>query len=178
MKVKRADSGFAGTESDFSGIVNYIHKVNEYQKEHDQKLSSLWKIPDTPKAKSKLRDTFVKSKADFELPWLKSLREKIDAALSRYFLLMTRKVGPVEAAAVATPVYDALRSKERTLDAQLAELRKPKLPELSLDALAIVKNAMGPGNRLLVTAYNVSIHQHDIQTLRPGTWLNDEVILY
>ena len=50
-----------------------------------------------------------------------------------------------------------------------------KKPTLSAEAENKVTELLRAGPEMVVSAFNVDIKRHDIQTLKPGAWLNDEV---
>ena len=77
---------------------------------------------------------------------------------------------------------EALKKKT---SGQLEKLQKEsekqkssEFPDLSNDALSIVKNVLGPGNpdEVFVSGFNAEITRSDLSTLRDATWLNDEVV--
>jgi len=50
-------------------------------------------------------------------------------------------------------------------------------PELERHALDAVKHAFSKhGPRTVIEGFNVKMQKHDIQTLKDGQWLNDEII--
>ena len=77
---------------------------------------------------------------------------------------------------------EALKKKKaEQLEKSRKELEKQKsleFPDLSNDALSIVKNVLGPGNpgEVFVSGFNAEITRSDLSTLRDTTWLNDEVV--
>ena len=77
---------------------------------------------------------------------------------------------------------EALKKKKADqLEKLKKEFEKQKLlefPDLSNDALSLVKNVLGPGNpgEVFVSGFNAEITRSDLSTLRDATWLNDEVV--
>ncbi|KAJ3032135.1 UNVERIFIED_CONTAM: SUMO1 sentrin specific peptidase 1 [Siphonaria sp. JEL0065] len=69
---------------------------------------------------------------------------------------------------------------EKTERLRLEEIakaaKKDSFPELSDTVQNIVDKAFGNGPNIVVQGFKVDLTRDDIRTLRPGTWLNDEVI--
>ncbi|KAJ1524450.1 hypothetical protein ONE63_010947 [Megalurothrips usitatus] len=64
-----------------------------------------------------------------------------------------------------------------TEEFQEPEEEEPKLPELTDEMQAEIDKALSaPQNAVLSTGFSLSIKGSDMRTLRPLTWLNDEVI--
>ena len=90
----------------------------------------------------------------------------------------------VEAAVEAAAVKSATVKEEVTLDSS-EEVKPPgkrayTLPTLTTAEAEIVDEALGTGNpnEILAELRNIPISRLDMTTLRPGQWLNDEVINY
>ena len=88
----------------------------------------------------------------------------------------------VEAAVEAAAVKSATVKEEVTLDSS-EEVKPPgkrayTLPTLTTAEAEIVDEALGTGNpnEILAELRNIPISRLDMTTLRPGQWLNDEVI--
>ena len=64
------------------------------------------------------------------------------------------------------------------LQKEFEKQKSSEFPDLSNDALSIVKNVLGPGNpaEVFVSGFNAEITRSDLSTLRDATWLNDEVV--
>jgi len=78
----------------------------------------------------------------------------------------------------------AKRAQERQLES-LEQLRKEKeerkkdeFVSLTNDQLNVIKGALGRGNpnEKFASGFNADITRNDLHTLKPSTWLNDEVV--
>ncbi|KAG0099261.1 hypothetical protein BGZ93_008502 [Podila epicladia] len=77
------------------------------------------------------------------------------------------------------PGYQGIVAEHERIDRELSEEFEPKqeqLMPLSKDEVKKVQTALSDGHGQVVEGFNVSIMKKDIHTLRPGEWLNDEVI--
>jgi Ulp1 family protease len=113
--------------------------------------------------------------------WLTKLQNKIKFSSSRS--LLDFPVAPIQ-----TPFYENLMKEEVERDRKVKEIvekgSKKTLPIHALDALPELSQKdrdnykrlmnMGPGE--VCYSFKVHLQHSDIQTLKPGTWLNDEVI--
>ncbi|KAJ1721355.1 hypothetical protein LPJ53_004108 [Coemansia erecta] len=95
--------------------------------------------------------------------WIGRLRKMIEDTLT---------VSPV--ARIETPAYDRILKDEDIFDARLRDARTEAALRLPSDADAVIKKALGPG--FATELNNTPVGTHDMSTLKPGTWLNDEVI--
>ncbi|KAF9315517.1 SUMO1 sentrin specific peptidase 1 [Podila horticola] len=77
------------------------------------------------------------------------------------------------------PGYHGIVAEHERIERELSEELEPKqeqLMPLSKDEVKKVQTALSDGYGQVVEGFNVSIMKKDIHTLRPGEWLNDEVI--
>ncbi|KAF9425292.1 SUMO1 sentrin specific peptidase 1 [Podila epigama] len=103
-----------------------------------------------------------------EPTWLQNLRN-----------LLAKNLPTVAEIKKDVPNYNDIVSEHERIDQELSvqlgssqELMKPLTKEQEKQ----VQNALSDGYGQVVEGFNVSIMKKDIHTLRPGEWLNDEVI--
>ncbi|KAJ3135410.1 SUMO1 sentrin specific peptidase 1 [Physocladia obscura] len=100
--------------------------------------------------------------------------------------LESRKIKPATPLKFQDSVFLERLNKELELqDQKLAELRlkdtakKDSFPSLSGEAEEVVNKALNPRQNPsipVVSGFNVDLMPHDLKTLSPATWLNDEII--
>lgn len=69
------------------------------------------------------------------------------------------------------------RKAELALERERVRLMQP-FPPFTADEERLVSSALGPGyeGETLVSGFNVDLKRSDVRRLRPGQWLNDEII--
>ncbi|KAJ1643703.1 hypothetical protein LPJ64_004554 [Coemansia asiatica] len=101
--------------------------------------------------------------------WIAQLRKKIEQSLQV----------TVPAKSVATPAYDLICKDEGELERRIERERQKKSTtriSLPADADSVISSAFKAGFSREIN--NTPVTAQDIVTLKPGTWLNDEVINY
>ncbi|KAF9210118.1 SUMO1 sentrin specific peptidase 1 [Haplosporangium sp. Z 27] len=109
----------------------------------------------------------TKYQGNREPTWLKNVRN-----------LISRNLPSIEQQA-RPPGHQAIVSEHERIEKELAARRKPSSDQfkpLTKDEEQKVAEALADGVGEVVEGFNVSILKKDIHTLRPGEWLNDEVI--
>ncbi|KAJ2234746.1 hypothetical protein H4R99_001142 [Coemansia sp. RSA 1722] len=98
--------------------------------------------------------------------WIAQLRKKIQHSLQV----------SVPAPSVSTPAYDRICKDDGELESRIEKERRKKQASVSLpaDADILISSVFKPGFTRELN--NTPVTTHDMSTLKPGTWLNDEVI--
>ncbi|KAJ3085338.1 hypothetical protein HK102_000087, partial [Quaeritorhiza haematococci] len=182
-------AGYEGSKEQFSELVNYAAEVYKATaKGAAGQKASISKPPrqqpikavEITKLEAEPPPPISKEKRAEEEPWLKTLREKIQQALS------SKPEYVEEPTKLVTPAYEALLKNKMTLEDEIKHLQikekeakeaKKKtnnFPALSEKAMAKVQAALRGPDGTVVDAFNVEMQKSDIQTLIDGRWLNDE----
>ncbi|KAG0342450.1 SUMO1 sentrin specific peptidase 1 [Podila horticola] len=115
------------------------------------------------------RPAWVRTKVvDKEPSWLQNLRN-----------LVAKTLPTIVEVKKDLPGYHGIVAEHERIERELSEELEPKqeqLMPLSKDEVKKVQTALSDGYGQVVEGFNVSIMKKDIHTLRPGEWLNDEVI--
>ncbi|KAF9392645.1 SUMO1 sentrin specific peptidase 1 [Podila verticillata] len=115
------------------------------------------------------RPAWVRIKVvDKEPSWLQNLRN-----------LVAKTLPAIVEVKKDLPAYQGIVAEHERIQRELSEELEPKqeqLMPLSKDEEKKVHAALSDGYGQVVEGFNVSIMKKDIHTLRPGEWLNDEVI--
>ncbi|KAF9435855.1 SUMO1 sentrin specific peptidase 1 [Entomortierella beljakovae] len=109
----------------------------------------------------------TKYQGNREPTWLKNVRN-----------LINRNLPSIEKQA-RLPGHQAIVSEHDRIEKELAARKKPDQDQfmpLTAEEESAVNEALADGNGVVSEGFNVSILKKDIHTLRPGQWLNDEVI--
>ncbi|KAI0082254.1 cysteine proteinase [Panus rudis PR-1116 ss-1] len=158
--VKRA-SGYGSNFEDFKSYLEYSRKLDELQKK--ELLFPARSMVDLRKASQERESNRRHSEDDF-------LARALEKA--RLSLQGQPPPGPF------TPTLEQLRVQQKLKDAEIEQRLHPKvtLPEslppedeAEVDGLFQKRGVISRFERSEVT-------DHDLQTLRPGSWLNDEII--
>ncbi|KAJ1806790.1 hypothetical protein LPJ75_004969 [Coemansia sp. RSA 2598] len=98
--------------------------------------------------------------------WIARLRRKIEQSLQV----------SVPAQSVSTPAFDRICRDEGDLESRIEKERLKKAAAVALpaDADVVIASVFKPGFSRELN--NTPVTAHDMGTLKPGTWLNDEVI--
>lgn len=76
-------------------------------------------------------------------------------------------------------IEDLYKEEEEEAERAAAVAFIDPFPPLTPEIKEIVKQALVPrGPDVIVSGFNVDLRRHDIQTLKPRTWLNDEVNIF
>ncbi|KAJ2785734.1 hypothetical protein GGI15_001826 [Coemansia interrupta] len=157
------------TTGDSQSIISIDSSTPEYNPNYsanmDGRLGRPFTFGDTTVSPSELsQKQSLTGKGTGSDLWIGRLRKMIEDTLT-----VSMPVARIE-----TPAYDRILKDEDSFDARLKKARAEAALRLPSDADAVIKKALSPG--FATELNNTPVASRDMNTLLPGTWLNDEVI--